>query len=279
MASNEQRPSAKTIQGNSMKPTPVQARGLRALNGTYEKSYQRPRIHLYEKHKPGEYYGISNEGFMNGHKIVLSTAKVLLKNGWIEKDEKGYGDYYISQSGIDILELLSNRDFKIKKTKKPIWTTRDIVDALNEKYRRLSEGGYTGAPKWIYFSELPNNRFASRRVDFWAMACWGSLDYKRVSFEIKITRGDFLHELKDPTKKEFAMEISNEFYFVTPPDLIKEDELPDDCGLIELSQDGRLITKVKATSRKPDFIFTWDFIACLGRKTYKKSIEIKKESV
>ena len=255
------------------KPSPVQAVGLRALNASYEKDYARPQIYLWEKHS-GEVANVSSEN-LKGHKIRLSTAKVLLNNKWIERtdpDPESYkSDYYvISKKGKAVLAGLSDEDFILKPTKKPMWSTADILDALNEKYWRMSTSGYTGAPRWIYFESIRNYGFASRIVDFWAMACWHSEKYLRVSYEIKATRADFLRELKDPTKREFAMEISNEFYFIAPPNTIKEDELPDGCGLIELSEKGKLVTIVKAPLRKPDFVFTWDFASCLGRKIFKE---------
>ncbi len=256
-----------------MKPTPVQARGLKALNAEWEKSYEQPDIYLWFKRDtegvPEGIYEVGNHN-LSGFRMSTSTTKVLLRNAWIEeRDQSGY--YIISQSGKDILDLLSDRDFVSKPTKKPIWSTRDILDALNEKYRTLSESGYDNAPVWIYFDEFAH-------VDFWAMACWNSLNHKRISHEIKISRGDFLHEIKNPHKKDFGMKISNEFYFVTPPGLIKEEELPEDCGLIELSEGGKLAIKVKAKYRNPDFVFTWPFAACLGRKTFKKYQLSKKES-
>ncbi len=261
-----------------MKPSPVQARGLRALSAPYERF--RPQIRMNAKRSTGKFYAISNKN-LNGHKIRISTANALIKNQWVESIDpsKEYleNDFVISQLGKDILEMLSERDFVSRPTKKPMWSTADILDALNEKYKTLSEAGFDDAPMWIYFDELRSSGGRGSRVDFWAMACWRSLKYKRISYEIKISRGDFLHELKDPSKKEFAMEISNEFYFVTPPGLIKEDELPEDCGLVELSADGELQITVKSPIRNPDFIFTWDFASCLGRKIFKASEKTKSE--
>ena len=59
---------------------------------------------------------------------------------------------------------------------------------------------------------------------------------KRVCYEVKISRGDFLGELKHPLKRRIGMRYSNEFYFVTPAGLIDVTEVPVDCGLIEAGQ-------------------------------------------
>jgi hypothetical protein len=56
---------------------------------------------------------------------------------------------------------------------------------------------------------------------------------KRVCYEVKTSRADFLNELKNPLKRRIGMRYSNEFYFVTPSGLLKHSDVPVDSGLIE----------------------------------------------
>ncbi len=56
---------------------------------------------------------------------------------------------------------------------------------------------------------------------------------KRVCYEVKTSRADFLSELKHPLKRRIGMRYSNEFYFVTPADLVRLGEIPPECGLVE----------------------------------------------
>ena len=56
---------------------------------------------------------------------------------------------------------------------------------------------------------------------------------KRVCYEVKTSRADFLSELKRPLKRRIGMRYSNEFYFVTPAGLISLAEIPPECGLVE----------------------------------------------
>jgi len=56
---------------------------------------------------------------------------------------------------------------------------------------------------------------------------------KRVCYEAKTSRADFLSELKRPLKRRIGMRYSNEFYFVTPADLVRITEIPPECGLAE----------------------------------------------
>lgn len=57
------------------------------------------------------------------------------------------------------------------------------------------------------------------------------------------------HARKDPDKRAAALACSNEFYFVAPKDLIQPEEVPAECGLIEVDDRGRTRQKVKAPWR------------------------------
>lgn len=254
-------------------PTPAQARVLRDLAAEYNSEYAQPHLRIWVLHD-GENITNINSVWRSEVKARVSTAtaKVLIDNQWIEKVKTGvrFEGYYISAKGRAALDKLSEADFISPPPTgpAPLWNTDEIRAALFDKYRRANKRGYTGAPVWIYFSELGDQRFAQRRVDFWAMACWESKQYEKISYEIKISRADFLNELRNPHKREFALSISNRYYFVTPPDLISLDELPPEAGLMELEANGQFFTKKKAPHRNPPFVFTWDFAATLGRQIF-----------
>ena len=59
---------------------------------------------------------------------------------------------------------------------------------------------------------------------------------KRICYEIKMSRGDFRTELKNPLKRRIGMRFSNEFYFVTPAGMLDVHEVPPHCGLIEVGR-------------------------------------------
>jgi len=65
-------------------------------------------------------------------------------------------------------------------------------------------------------------------------------------YEIKVSRGDFLHDEKWRAYLPFC----NAFYFVCPTGMIKPEELPADTGLMYVSKTGtKLFTKKKAPYR------------------------------
>ena len=90
---------------------------------------------------------------------------------------------------------------------------------------------------WLFLRELRvgtgHRNGGAQRLDAFALNCLPHLGMKRVCYEVKVARGDFLCEVKHPLKRRIGMRYSNEFYFVTPPGLMELSEVPVDCGLIE----------------------------------------------
>ncbi len=123
---------------------------------------------------------------------------------------------------------------------------------------------------WIYFPECPvgTGWKGSNYIDGYAIAVWPSMQNKRIAYEIKVSRSDFMCEMKKPTKRRPALYFSNEFFFVAPKGMIKVEELPIECGLIEYYEDGKLNTKVPAPMRE-SIRPTWNFMAALLRRMNK----------
>jgi hypothetical protein len=91
--------------------------------------------------------------------------------------------------------------------------------------------------EWLFLSELRvgtgRNNGGAQRVDAFALNTLPHTAMKRICYEVKTSRGDFLLELKHPLKRRIGMRYSNEFYFVTPAALVSAEEIPADCGLVE----------------------------------------------
>ena len=66
----------------------------------------------------------------------------------------------------------------------------------------------------------------AQRVDAFALNTLPHTAMKRVCYEVKTSRGDFLAELKRPLKRRIGMRYSNEFYFVTPAALVSAARFP-----------------------------------------------------
>lgn len=106
--------------------------------------------------------------------------------------------------------------------------TNDILVYLRNRYK------WDGWKKeYVAFEELRMGPAGDgQRIDFWVMNCWGN--HGKKAFEIKISRGDFLKEIKKPTKRRCALSVSNQYYFIVPKGLLKVEEIPPECGLIEV---------------------------------------------
>jgi hypothetical protein len=91
--------------------------------------------------------------------------------------------------------------------------------------------------EWLFLRELRvgtgRRNGNAQRVDAFALNSLPHTGMKRICYEIKVSRADFLCETRQPLKRRIGMRYSNEFYFVTPPALVDIAEVPPECGLIE----------------------------------------------
>lgn len=92
--------------------------------------------------------------------------------------------------------------------------------------------------EWIFLRELRVGtgfrNGAAQRLDAFALNCFAHTSMKRVCYEVKISRADFLSEMKQPLKRRIGLRYSNEFYFVAPAGLLSTSEIPIECGLVEV---------------------------------------------
>jgi len=143
---------------------------------------------------------------------------------------------------------------------KPEYTEDDLIKALRLRYPY---------EEWVFFahqaSGVGTHRDTGRYMDAWAMNTYPMNKHLKLAFEIKVSRSDFMRELKQPQKREFAMKVSNQFYFVAPEGVISPEDLPEGCGLLTLNGSEELKEKVKAPRRDAKEP-TWNFIGALARR-------------
>jgi len=121
--------------------------------------------------------------------------------------------------------------------------------------------------EWAVFFELRNGTGfgrQSRYADAFALHLWPSQGHRRVAYEIKVSRSDFMHELENPDKRQWAWGISNEFWFACAPGVARPDEVPASCGLLEARGD-KLVRKVVAQQREAADL-TINELAALARQ-------------
>ena len=109
---------------------------------------------------------------------------------------------------------------------------------------------------WLYLTHLPitsgvasgyrndSPLLAQRIIDAFAIALWPSLGFRRVAYEIKVDRTDWLNELKDPTKRAQAVYLSHEFWFVLAEGVYQQGDLYDslagECGMLIVNDAGEV---------------------------------------
>lgn len=116
--------------------------------------------------------------------------------------------------------------------KEPSATERELELLLE---RRHAGAGNGGAGEYAFLTQVRNDGgfSATRTFDAVAVALWPSRGYAIDVFEIKVSRSDWLRELKDPAKSEAAWQIGNRFWIVATAGIVQPGELPPGWGLIE----------------------------------------------
>ena len=64
------------------------------------------------------------------------------------------------------------------------------------------------------------------------------------------------------------MEISHLFYFVAPAGVIPQDQVPEECGLLEVTAEKRLVTTIDASyhpSIQPDWALVAGMLRCIDK--------------
>lgn len=144
-------------------------------------------------------------------------------------------------------------------------TTNQLKLKLREQYPIQAYG--------LLF-EVPNGTGGnhSRWADALAMSLWPSRGLELIGMELKVSRGDWLKELKHPEKADEVCRFCHRWYVVAgAKGIVKPDELPKTWGLIEWNGN-QLKTTVKAPELKPVPVTT-EFLAGLFRRATEQSMD------
>lgn len=120
-------------------------------------------------------------------------------------------------------------------------TAGDVMKGI----RRMHATPPSKAPEWLVLTEVAlagvkNNGDATMRfVDAMAVRLFTGRGLELHAFEVKVSRGDWANELKQPAKRAAAMEASTHFWIAAPVGLVRVEEVPIDCGLVEFGKGPR----------------------------------------
>lgn len=130
------------------------------------------------------------------------------------------------------------------------YTERMMLDLLHRRYSALS----MGSRRYAVAEHVPDGQIGrglARIADFIAQDClntWTRPDGRPAKLvnwkydgeqrmqlhghEIKVSRSDWLVELRDPSKAEAWKQYCDRWWLVAPRDIVKPEELPEGWGLL-----------------------------------------------
>lgn len=122
------------------------------------------------------------------------------------------------------------------------------------------------APGYQVFYEVGDNtgNRVNRHADAVVVGIWPSTGHVLHGIEIKVSRADWANEMKDPTKSWAVMKYCHRWSLLTPPGLVRVDELPDNWGLMTF--DGKTMRTVKQAPKLEAERLTAGFVAALVRR-------------
>lgn len=138
------------------------------------------------------------------------------------------------------------------------WTERMMLDLLRQRHDKDSGNG----PRYVFAEHVRsaagfgawNDRDllmeqggrAIRTADAMAVDLWPSSGNLVHGFEVKVSRSDWLAELRDPTKADAIRRYCDHWWLVVPDAAIVRGDLPDGWGLLAVGKDGALRVRTKA---------------------------------
>lgn len=139
------------------------------------------------------------------------------------------------------------------------WTERMMLDLIHTRYSAVNPGN---GPRYIVAEHVRNQAgfggydrdqykatgrvTTLRTADALVVDLWPSTGNLLHGFEVKVSRSDWLHELKDPHKAEAFKPYCDHWWLVVPDAAIAHDGIPEGWGLLAVGSDGRLRVRRRA---------------------------------
>lgn len=129
-------------------------------------------------------------------------------------------------------------------------TERTMLDLLANRFGGTSQGA---SIRYVVAEHVRSHAgFDARRTaDFMALDLWPSAGLVLHGVEVKVSRSDWLRELKHPAKAEEFKQYCDRWWLAVPDaGMVKREELPDGWGLMVVGRTG-LRTSVNAPLLNP----------------------------
>lgn len=158
------------------------------------------------------------------------------------------------------------------KTKELPLRTGELTRMVIEKYG--GEHGAENLAKYIVLTQVASSTGGSNSIaDVMVLGAWHSSGNLLEGFEVKVSRADWLNEVKNPNKSYENMKYCDRWWLViADQSMVKEGELPEDWGMMSVVNGALKIIK-KAPPRTP-LPMSHDFVASLLRTDARESIPL-----
>lgn len=115
----------------------------------------------------------------------------------------------------------------------PPLTEAAVLDLIERHYARPGNGG---SGEYAVLRQVRNAAgfSATRTFDAVVIGLWPSRGHELHVIEVKVSRSDWLRELRDPKKADDAASIADRFSVCAPKGVVKREELPATWGLLEV---------------------------------------------
>ena len=154
-------------------------------------------------------------------------------------------------------------------------TEAEVTDALHARYSQVHGNGNRYA---VAAGVRSGAGFDARRTaDFVAMDLWPSKGLALHGHEIKVSRPDWLRELKEPEKAaEFIPYMNYWWAVVSGPRIVRDGELPEGWGLMVMR--GPLLTVAVKAPRRDAKPLTPTRLAALLRAVAQTSAYLERRN-
>lgn len=150
--------------------------------------------------------------------------------------------------------------------------TGELTHMVVEKY-----GGDKGAEnlsKYIALTQVASSTGGANNIaDVMVIGAWHSSGNELEGFEVKVSRADWLNEIKNPDKCVASKKYCHRWWLViADASMVKDGELPEDWGMMAVVN-GQLKVIKKAPLLKPVPV-AMDFVASLLRTDARETIPL-----
>lgn len=150
--------------------------------------------------------------------------------------------------------------------------TGALTDMVISKYGALNGAANLG--KYIPLTQVASSTGGAATIaDVMILGAWHSSGNLLEGFEVKVSRADWLNELKNPTKCLPSKQYCHKWWLViADAAMVKEGELPEDWGMMAV-ENGTLKIIKKAPMLEP-VPLAMDFLASLLRTDVRETIPL-----